>query len=181
MAGTWYDSIDPASTNTDDSFSFASKLQPIVAGSTGNCTKLRVYIGFYNFAFDIKVALYDNSNNLLSTGTLTSQTSANNTWFEVPITSVAVTNGTTYRVAEMHDNAAGFQGRYLSGQPANSSFIDFATSYSSFPLDPFPAGGGVTLTYAYGMFIESGGPTPTATATATGTPQVNNWFHFFNT
>lgn len=148
-APTWYDAIAPGSTDTTNPFNIYQQAQPVVAGQSGNCTKLRIRAAFGN-SDAAKMALYDSSLNLLSNGLNSNVGAVSDAWCEVNITSQAVTNGLTYWIGSMC--ASTFQGRYLSGQPSGTSRIEFGGAYASFPPNPFPAGAW-TVTQCVGMYI----------------------------
>ena len=151
-SAVWYDAISPGSTDTTNSLNDASQAQPVIAGQSGNCTKLRIYLAFGNGA-PLKMALYNSSFALLRSNTIADVGSVSDVWVEVTITSQAVTSGNTYWIASMSTASPKVQGRYLSGQPAGTSRIEFGTTYAAFPPDPFPAGDW-TVTQCVGMYIE---------------------------
>lgn len=147
----WYDSFDGSLADTDDIYGGSAERQPVTAGQTGMCTKVRFWIGFNNGGGTFKVALYDGSLNLLSTGSATLGAGPDNSWFEVPIMPVAVVSGSPYSVAWMRGSGVA-QSAYRNG--AGTSYIDFGVSYAAFPQDPFASGGDVGWSYPAGIYIE---------------------------
>jgi hypothetical protein len=148
---TWTDAIAGASTDTTETNDGCSIRQPVTSGTTGNCTRLRVWCRNFNFAANIKMALYDDSNNLLGHGSVSSVSPSSGSWQEVVLnTPVAVTSSTTYRVG-VSVSSAGVQTGYLAG--GNSSLIDFGVAYAAFPADPWSTANNVSRTVAVGMGV----------------------------
>ncbi len=155
---TWTDSIAGASTNTDDPFG-VPYLQPIVCGTTGNCTKLRFWLRTFSFADDVKMALYNSSGVLLGEGLGVAVGTASGQWVEITLdTPVAVTASTTYKVGyfanAVSSTKIGYSNAGASG--AGSGNLDFnGTTYAAFPVDPWggDAGGNVAWTIGMGMGV----------------------------
>lgn len=152
---TWTDSLDGTLTNTNDDFPESPALQPIVCGTTGSCVKLRVWIREYNNPLSFKVGLYNSSHVLIGQGAVVNLASSAGAWAEVTLNvAVPVTMGTTYGIGFcFSDNIDGKPG-FLSGQPANTAFLNFSSNYAAFPNNPFVvAGNGVTWKFAAGMGV----------------------------
>jgi hypothetical protein len=150
----WFDAIAPGSTDSGNTLLANSQAQPVVAGQSGSCTKLRLWVEFSNISTtDLKMALYDSSFNLLSSGSVTDVGSGDNRWIETTITPQAVSNGATYWIGMMINVSSGIIGRLLASQPSGSSRIEFGTTYAGFPPDPFPTGDW-DKTICVGMYIE---------------------------
>lgn len=146
-APTFTDSLAGASTDTSDSNSAAWQ-QSVVCGTTGHCTKLRVWCRTFNFAASVKLALYDNSNNLLGNAEAVSISPSAGSWVTVTISPVSVTSGTTYKIGAL-TSSSGIQIGYLAG--VGTVGEDF-TSYASFPPNPW-APSTFSRTVAAGMGV----------------------------
>jgi len=151
----WTYSLAGGSTDTNDDFPEYPTLQPIVAGTTGTCRRLSVWIREYNSALSIKVALYDAAHNKIGEGAVTGLVSSAGANAEITLNAgVAVTNGTTYGVGFAFVNAANGKPGFLAGQPSGTSYVNFASSYAAFPNNPFVvAGNGVTWLLSVGMGV----------------------------
>lgn len=150
----WYDSIAPGSTDTDNTLNTFGQLDSVVAGQSGNCTKLRFRCAdTTDGTGNLKLGLFDASKNLLAQGSVANPGAGQtNIWIEVTITSTAVTNGNTYWIGSIASNAA-LKGRTLVAQPSGTSDIDFSTSYASSFTNPF-SGAANTYQSSVGMYIE---------------------------
>jgi hypothetical protein len=148
----WTDSLDPATLNGSDINMDKPYFQAVTAGRSGNCTKVRWWITLeFDVQNNIKVALYDNSNNLLSTGSAASVSATSGSWVEIDITSHAVTIGTTYKVAFSLNVPDQFLTSFFTG--ASDGEEDDTTTYSSFPIDPETALSSSGVRFPAGMFI----------------------------
>lgn len=79
---------------------------------------------------------------------------ASDAYLEITLnTPVNVSASTVYHVSFISSNSSNVQWGYLSGQPASSSFQDFATTFAGYPPNPFPAGGALTRLYGFGMGV----------------------------
>lgn len=152
---TWYDSIDPVTTNGNEPFpgSFA-KAGPIVAGQAGDVTKIRVFIAFFNLACTVKAALFDASFNLLTSGSQAFGSGSSDSWLEIPVTPYAISNGANVIAGWFESSTVSVQARQLDGQASGSGFYDFSTSYAAFPANPETDYGAVTVAFPVGIFIE---------------------------
>lgn len=151
----WTDSIAGASTDATNSNPEFAAMQPIVCGTTGSCTRLRVWIRGYNQPYSLKVALYNSSNVKLGEGAVVAVSGSAGAWAEVILDSaVAVTVTTTYGVGFSFSDGVDAQPGYLDAQPANTAYLDFGVAYAAFPNDPFvTAGNGLTWKFAVGMGV----------------------------
>ena len=152
--GAWQDVIAQGSTDSDNgansSINIACK---ITAGSTGNCTKLRIYVGTgFVSSTDVKMALYtEDGATALSWGTGT--VTAGNGYTEVNITSQAVTSGTVYYIVFQPASGNAGNWRYKGGFTSGDTRYG-GVSYASFPVVPLDAASNLDWHLAVGMWIE---------------------------
>jgi hypothetical protein len=146
---TWYDAIDPASTDTTSGLYSYAIAQTIIAGQSGNCTKLRAYIRYSNGS-TIKLALFNSSFALIASAESGNLGGAESFWSELAVTSVAVTSAATYYIAYI---SPATQNRYLASQPSGTSYFEATTTYATFPPNTY-SGSAYTAKMAVGMYIE---------------------------
>jgi hypothetical protein len=150
VAPTFTDAIAGTSTDTQDS-NAAVWRQDVVAGNSGTCTKLRVWIKNPASGAPLKMALFDNSHNLLGQGTRGAFSMGAPGWEEVTLdTPVAgITMGTTYEIG-VASSSTGWMIGYLNG--VGSGYIEF-TSYAAFPPNPMSGADNGSFTVAVGMGV----------------------------
>jgi hypothetical protein len=153
----WYDTIDVDSTDTSvsDGDGHCDRMN-VSCGAAGSCTKLRVGIRDSFFAANLKMALYDSSNNLLEQGSATGvNIGTAPDWVEITLDAPVSVSATTYKIGFSASNT-GQQLGYLAS--AGSSLYDAGVSHASFPTDPWSTADNVSRTLALGMWVdESGG------------------------
>lgn len=144
---TFTQNIDPATTDTDETFAAALRQAWTYSGPTGSCVRLGVWCRNFNFAADVKVAIFDSSNNLLGQGVITSAESSSGAWVDVVVASpFTLNNGTAIKTGAMA-SSAGIQFGYDNG--TGSMYYDFVTTYAAFPPNPYT---GVDATVATAAF-----------------------------
>jgi hypothetical protein len=131
----WYDIEVEA--NRDASYSFSGtdySAAEVTVGVAGTATLLRLHVANGDLvAHNIKLALYDNAGNLLSSGSVSVAPTDDNVYKEVTLSpSVAVT-ATTYIIAIMGDD-----GNLFFNAKAGVGALDawVGKVYASFPYDP---------------------------------------------
>lgn len=148
---TFTDAIPSSSVDTEDS-NAALWRQDIVAGNSGTCTKLRVWIQNPAAPAPLKMAIYDNAGNLLGSGTRAAHALGAPAWDEVTLdTPVSgITMGNTYKLAVI-SSSSGWRIGFQNG--VGSAYIDFGISYASFPPSTLSAANNGSFTVAVGMGV----------------------------
>ncbi len=152
----WTDSLPGASTDTtDNNFGEFPSLQPIVAGTTGSCTRARIWIRNYNNPVTLKMQLYSALNVLIAQGSVTNALSSSGSFLEVIFDSpVPVVATVTYGIGFCFSDNTDGQPGYLTAQPANTSYKNFGSSFAATPLNPYiTAGNGLTWKFSAGMGV----------------------------
>ena len=143
----------------------------------GTVQKLRVYIGTCTYdGTPFKIALYDNSLNLLVSNTSVTVNAADSgTWKEVTVPDTVITAG-TYKIAwTALAGSSDMVYRYQNGN-GTTKLSDQTRhgGFFGFPTNPLVDDLGSDFNYsgveAAGVFIVPSAPTPTPTATPTPTP-----------
>lgn len=148
----WQDVATVAEADTTGTIGFnAMEWTPLVASQSGSATKARVYVHFRFGAADVKMALYDNSGNLITGASGTASSVGSAQYLEVTFgTPASVTSGTTYKLAWEADSG-NLQNRYLNG----SGTMTYDTfTYASFPPATLGTGSDVTRKYVVSLRIE---------------------------
>lgn len=148
----WSDATDGVLTDSREQFGAAMR-QSLTCGTTGSCVKLRMWCKVWNAATDVKMGLYDSSNNLLGSGIATAVTTTSESWIEVTLSApVSVTASTTYKIGVMpNPTASKIQVGYDAG--AGTCLYDFSTTYASFPPNPYSGADSFSATVAVGMGV----------------------------
>jgi len=156
FASQWFDSIDPATTDTsfsqgDSGYTFSLQ----ITLSTGGVAK-KIRIKFGTIVFDgtgFKIALYDSSGStLLASTTGTVNIADSNTVKEFAISPVSVT-ATTYMVAFKAQANTGLDYAAKSGTSATAQY-DHPT-YASFPASTLATPFANPSTASAGILVES--------------------------
>lgn len=165
----WLQAIDLAATNSTTKMSnIASVSQPIAIPGSGLVTKVRIGIAAGAYAtVDGKVALLDENNVVLSTGTKEFTASEDYEVFDIePISVVAG----VYQVAVIADSNNEPPLAIVTGQPSNTSSYAFAASYAGWPVSPVTPDGNSSVRYAFGILFAA--DTIVSQATVSGTTTV---------
>ena len=171
----WSNTLDPATADTNGAQvdSAFAHIVSITLGA-GSVQKLRVYIGTCSYDGTwLKIALYDNSLNLLVSNTSVTVNAADSgTWKEVTVPDTVITAG-TYKISwTALAGSSGMVYRYQNGN-GTTKLSDQSRhgGFSGFPTNPFVDALGSDLSYAgveaAGVYIAPITPTPTPTPTPT--------------
>jgi hypothetical protein len=106
---------------------------PIVADATGTATRLRLYIQAYVTNDPFKLALYNNSGNLLSGCTAAITPTATGWWYGTLSTPQSISNGTTYRLSYMASGNWNSVGYYNASSITESYNYNTPPTYAAFP------------------------------------------------
>jgi len=144
MADTWVDSdvaelAEYESTSSYEGYCFTGAFE---ASSSYTCNRVSIY----SHADPVndpanKLAIYADSagaptgDPLAETAEFTVDGGAK--WFDVDISNVSITSGTTYHIGHIQDKAPSTQWKYRNATPANGgSHYDSSITYDTFPSAP---------------------------------------------
>lgn len=126
----WSATPSPAGYQTWDNHLYGYG-SPVVVAQGGTATTISMHLGSNSGSLTFKIALYDNSGNLLASGTTGSISSGSQAWRNITV-NVAISAGTYW----VYCSSSTIQGMrsYLSDNGADA----FTDAYATFPTDPRP-------------------------------------------
>lgn len=104
---------------------------PITVAQAGKITTISMYLGVNSGTCTWKIALYDNSGNLLASGTTGTISSGSTTWRNITV-DVDVPAGTYWLFC------SGSTSQAMWGYLSDNGAASFTLAYASFPSDPWP-------------------------------------------
>lgn len=145
----WFD-INTTSNTTAALGANTEQHENISVAQGGTATKIRIYIGSFSSAGDVKAALYNGSNVLISGAPLVTVTGTG--YVEFVLTTPSVITAGTYRIASINSGGS-FQFAYNS--TTGSSFRYDSLTYSAFPASTLVTGSTLTTrSYRWGLFVQ---------------------------
>ena len=145
-----------AQMDTNATFDTLLKWIPLVADTTGTATRLALNIRNQTASEDFKLALYDNSGNLLSGCTAAITGNATGWFYGTLSTPQSVTNGTTYKLAYMASGNFNSVGYYSGSSITEHYNYNSPPTYAAFPGSALPADDGTNANH--GTAVGFGGP-----------------------